>query len=138
MRTNRAVEALGHAVEAARREGVRRPFLVLDTERLPRLLTQVQRLDPDSTGFVDELLADLGMVTSQGALVDAPAEPLTDRELTVLRYLPTMMTNAEIASELFVSVNTVKAHLKRTYQKLGVVSRREAVHRARALGLLSE
>ncbi len=134
---SRAVEALCHAVDAARREGVRRPFLVADTDRLPRLLKQVKQTDPDSTGFVDELLADLGMIKAQGAHVDAPAEPLTERELTVLSYLPTMMTNAEIASELFVSVNTVKAHLKRTYQKLGVVSRREAVHRARALGLLS-
>ena len=55
----------------------------------------------------------------------------------MLRYLPTMMTNAEIASELYVSVNTVKAHLKRIYRKLGVVSRRQAA-RARALGLLTE
>ncbi|MGW1339546.1 LuxR C-terminal-related transcriptional regulator [Kribbella sp. NPDC002412] len=134
---NRAVEALGRAVEIARREGVRRPFLVMDPDRMPRLLTQVEQLDPDTSGFVDELLADLGMVRSPSALADAPAEPLTDRELTVLRYLPTMMTNVEIAAELFVSVNTVKVHLKRIFRKLGVASRRDAVHRARALGLLT-
>lgn len=134
---NRAAEALGHALDAARQEGVRRPFLVVDTERLPRLLTRLEQVDPGATGFVDELLADMGMVRSQGALADAPAEALTDRELSVVRYLPTMMTNAEIASELFVSVNTVKAHLKRIYTKLGVTSRRQAVHRAHALGLLS-
>jgi LuxR family maltose regulon positive regulatory protein len=134
---NRAAEALGHALDAARQEGVRRPFLVVDTERLPRLLTRLEQVDPGATGFVDELLADMGMVRSQGALADAPAEALTDRELSVVRYLPTMMTNAEIASELFVSVNTVKAHLKRIYTKLGVTSRRQAVHRAHALGLLN-
>jgi LuxR family transcriptional regulator, maltose regulon positive regulatory protein len=54
----------------------------------------------------------------------------------ILRVLPTMMTNTEIASELYVSVNTVKAHLKHIYRKLGVDTRRQAVHRARELGLL--
>ena len=56
-----------------------------------------------------------------------PIESLTDRELAVLQLLPSMMSNEEIATELFVSVNTVKVHLKSLYRKLGVSSRREAV-----------
>ncbi len=64
-------------------------------------------------------------------------EPLSDRELTVLRFLPTMMSNAEIAAEMFVSVNTVKTHLKHVYRKLDVTDRRDCVRRARELRLLS-
>jgi LuxR family transcriptional regulator, maltose regulon positive regulatory protein len=64
------------------------------------------------------------------------ATPLSDREQAVLRYLPTMMSNQEIASELYVSINTVKAHLKAIYRKLDATGRREAVERGRALGLM--
>jgi LuxR family maltose regulon positive regulatory protein len=64
-------------------------------------------------------------------------EPLSERELAVLRFLPTMMSNAEIAAEMFVSVNTVKTHLKHVYRKLDVADRRECVKRARELRLLS-
>ncbi len=63
-------------------------------------------------------------------------EPLTGRELAMLAELPTMKSNAEIAAEYFVSVNTVKAHLKGLYRKLDVDSRRAAVQRARDLHLL--
>lgn len=65
------------------------------------------------------------------------AVPLTDRELSVLAALPSMASNTEIADELFVSVNTVKAHLKSLYRKLDVQTRRAAVARGRSLGLLS-
>ncbi|CUU57804.1 LuxR family transcriptional regulator, maltose regulon positive regulatory protein [Parafrankia irregularis] len=64
------------------------------------------------------------------------ADLLSERELAVLSYLPTMLTTAEIAAEMFVSVNTVKTHLKSIYRKLDVARRRDAVHRARALHLL--
>lgn len=74
------------------------------------------------------------------ALRDAPDRPpveeLTERERAVLSYLPTLMSNAEIATELLLSVNTVKTHLKSVYRKLGVDRRREAVVRARQLELL--
>jgi LuxR family maltose regulon positive regulatory protein len=61
---------------------------------------------------------------------------LTDRERAVLRFLATGMSTAEIASELCVSVNTVKTHLAAIYRKLPARKRREAVRRARALELL--
>jgi LuxR family maltose regulon positive regulatory protein len=63
-------------------------------------------------------------------------EPLTERELTVLRYLQGTMSNLEIASTLYVSVNTVKTHVKNIYRKLHAGRRREAVERARELRLL--
>jgi LuxR family transcriptional regulator, maltose regulon positive regulatory protein len=65
------------------------------------------------------------------------AEELTDSETRVLRYLPTHLTGPEIASELFLSVNTVSTHTRHLYAKLGVHNRHEAVDRARALGLLA-
>ena len=60
-----------------------------------------------------------------------------ERPLRVLRYLPTNLRGPEIASELFVSQNTIRAHLRNLYAKLGVHSRTDAVNRARELGLLS-
>ncbi|MEN3283569.1 MAG: LuxR family transcriptional regulator, maltose regulon positive regulatory protein [Solirubrobacteraceae bacterium] len=64
------------------------------------------------------------------------AEPLSERERTILRYLPTMMSNQEIAGELVVSINTVKTHLKAIYRKLHAPGRRDAVRRAREIGLI--
>ena len=64
-------------------------------------------------------------------------QPLSEKEQVVLRYLPTMMSNQEIAGELYVSVNTIKTHLKNIYRKLGSSDRREAVRRARELRLIA-
>ncbi len=54
----------------------------------------------------------------------------------MLSYLPTMLKSAEIASDLFVTTNTVKSHQQSIYRKLGVSTRRNAVDRARAMRLL--
>jgi LuxR family maltose regulon positive regulatory protein len=62
--------------------------------------------------------------------------PLTSSEVAVLRLLPSYLTNQEIAEQLFLSVNTVKTHLRSAYHKLGVTSRREAIGRGRRLRLL--
>ncbi len=67
---------------------------------------------------------------------DAVSVPLTDSERAVLRFLPSHMTNEEISQALFLSINTVKTHLRSAYRKLGVSSRREAIARGRRLGLL--
>ena len=65
------------------------------------------------------------------------ADPLNERELTVLRFLPTNLSATEIGNELFLSVNTVKTHMRKLYSKLDVHTRAEAVERGRALGLLA-
>jgi LuxR family maltose regulon positive regulatory protein len=64
------------------------------------------------------------------------SEPLTERELAVLRLLPARLSNREIGRELYVSINTVKTHLQAVYRKLGVTTRAEAVIQARKLGLI--
>lgn len=63
-------------------------------------------------------------------------EDLTNREITIVRLLPSRLTVREIAGELYVSQNTVKGHLKAIYRKLGVNERALAVQRARELHLL--
>lgn len=64
-------------------------------------------------------------------------EPLTEREAEVLTLLATGMSNAEIGAELFISVNTVKSHLKNVYGKLGVDNRTRALSTALELGVIS-
>jgi len=68
-------------------------------------------------------------------LAAAPDE-LSERELAVLRLLPTELSQREIGDTLYVSLNTVKSHTRRIFAKLGVSSRDDAVRRARELGLL--
>jgi len=63
-------------------------------------------------------------------------QQLSKREREVLRSMSAMLTTPEIASELYISVNTVKSHLKSIYRKLGATHCREAVRRARQLELI--
>jgi LuxR family transcriptional regulator, maltose regulon positive regulatory protein len=67
---------------------------------------------------------------------DTPADELTDRERAVLRLLPSELSQREIASTLYVSLNTVKTHARSIYRKLNVDTRDEAVARARELDVL--
>ncbi len=63
-------------------------------------------------------------------------EPLSQREGEVLGFLSTHLSSTEIAGELFISVNTVRSHIKNVYSKLNVHSRNDAIQRARELKLL--
>jgi LuxR family maltose regulon positive regulatory protein len=64
------------------------------------------------------------------------SEPLSPAETRVLRYLPARLSLREIGDELYLSVNTIKVHVRHIYSKLEVNSRRKAVERARDLSLL--
>jgi LuxR family transcriptional regulator, maltose regulon positive regulatory protein len=129
-------DAGGHVTVAA---GLAAP------ERLVRIfldegpaVTRLARAAAGSLGseFGTNLSAALGSPPRPRGTPRQPAAVLTERELLVLRFLPSRLTNAEIARECLMSVNTVKTHLKRIYAKLGVSSRAETVERARLLGLL--
>ena len=71
-------------------------------------------------------------IAKNGDLLD----PLSDRELEVLRLLAAALSYREIAEELFVSINTVKAHTKNIYSKMGVHGRMQAAQRAKELHLI--
>jgi ATP/maltotriose-dependent transcriptional regulator MalT len=84
-------------------------------------------------GRVDDLERRLGVVAHVPV---ALGDPLTKRELEVLRLLPTRMSQREIGAELYVSLNTVKTHTRSIFRKLGASTREDAVARARQSGLI--
>jgi LuxR family maltose regulon positive regulatory protein len=92
---------------------------------------------PD-TGSVGALLDDARrrLARPRGSREPALRDELSDRELAVLRLLPSPLSAREIGNELFVSLNTVKTHMKAIYRKLGATSREDAVERGRVLHLL--
>lgn len=130
-----AMEALGRALDLAAPDGIARPFVLMGA-RVTGILERYQHRHLNHRPFVATLLVKAGAFPSSASPPRLLA-PLTNRERSVLMLLPTMMSNNEIADELYVSVNTVKVHLKSLYRKLGVSNRREAVTAARSLGLMS-
>jgi LuxR family maltose regulon positive regulatory protein len=132
---DRAAASLARALTLAEREGDRRSFL--DAGAPARsLLARYRNQVPSCWSYLDALLQasteSARVATSPPVLI----ERLTERERTVLRYLPSLMTYEEIASDLYVSVNTVKSHVYGVFRKLGVSGRRQAVRSARELRLL--
>ena len=84
-----------------------------------------------TTWLAEEQRAEAARARHEGLF-----EPLTDRELAVLRMLPAPGSLRELAAGLFVTPNTLKSHLRAIYRKLGAASREEAVIRAREGGLI--
>jgi LuxR family maltose regulon positive regulatory protein len=133
---------LASAVAAAEPEGVIRPFLD-EGEPMAALLADLRAAVRSGRGPAGGASpASLGaLLAAFGGQAPEPhrtglIEPLSARELEVLRLLAAGRSNAEMAAELFVERSTVKTHLIHLYSKLGVHSRTQAVARARALGLL--
>jgi LuxR family maltose regulon positive regulatory protein len=123
------------ALEVTEADAVVFPFLVTPVQHLldrhPRHLTAHASLLSDIRGMF------AGLAPARIGEIAALAEPLSDSELRVLRYLPSNLSAPDIANELFVSTSTVKTHMRHVYEKLGVHRRTDAVERARELGLLA-
>ncbi len=130
-----ALTALEQALTAAEPEGYVRVF-VDEGQAMTALLREASRRGI-TIGYVEELLAggerpSLGRAKTQGLV-----EPLSERELDVLRLLGSDLSGPEIARELTVSLNTLRTHTKNIYMKLGVNNRRTALRRAQEMGLSS-
>jgi LuxR family maltose regulon positive regulatory protein len=142
-----ALTPLEHALSLAEPEGYVRIFLDKG-EAMGELLQQAAARGI-AMDYVAELLAALGSETKdERRMTELPpsssvirpssslVEPLSERELEVLRLLTTHLSSTEMAEELVLSVNTVRSHIKNIYGKLNVHRRMDAIQRARELGLL--
>jgi LuxR family maltose regulon positive regulatory protein len=134
----RGRRSLRHALRLAEREQLRLPFAM---ER--SWIEPVLHRDPELAGAHQHLLRSAGChgrfpAASQALNQTATpvVEPLTEREKEVLQQVSVMLTTAEIASELYISTNTVKSHIKNICHKLAATHRGEAVRRARQLRLI--
>jgi LuxR family maltose regulon positive regulatory protein len=135
----RGRRCLERALRIAKPEQVRLPFVM---ERA--WLRQVLRRDPELAQPYRELLGPCVITPGTVPLTMAPAAPaaplvverLSAREREVLTHASGMLSTAEIAAEMFLSVNTVKTHLRSIYRKLSATHRSEAVRRARQLELI--
>ncbi|MEV1330626.1 LuxR C-terminal-related transcriptional regulator [Micromonospora costi] len=133
----RAGRLLEQVLDLAAPEGFRRVFLRAGPGARDLLAAH---LDTGTAHWstVSDLVRGADEPTERVPVEPGPTldEPLTERELTILRYLQSILSNVEIASELSLSVNTVKTHVRNIYRKLDATRRREAVRRARELRLI--
>ena len=131
-----AGRSLERALDRAKPQGLLFPFLL---HPAPDLLERHLRHGTAHAVLIAEILNVLAgrKPGSQSGEPRYLREPLSQAEVRVLRYLPTKLSAPEIADQLYLSVNTVKTHMRHVYDKLGAHRRHEAVEQARALGLLA-
>ena len=129
--TGASSRALERALDLAEPDGLLLPFLL---HPAPDLLERHSRLRSTHASLISDVLNLLSGRAPAARPEDAEPlqEALSESELRVLRYLPTNLRAPEIAAELFVSLNTIRTHLRNVYAKLDVHSRADAVTRARA------
>ena len=131
-------QALEQALRLAEGERVLLPFTIQRAWIEPVLRRDAGLAEEFRCLFQPPAAPGRPLATPSAAGQAAPVivEQLSVRELEVLRHVSRMLSTAEIAEEMYLSVNTVKSHLKSIFRKLGVSHRREAVRRARQLALL--
>jgi LuxR family maltose regulon positive regulatory protein len=131
-----AGRALERALDVAEPDGVLVIFLLSPA---PGLLARHARQGTAHAALVADTLNLLAgrKLAPQPDSPEPLLEALSDSEIRVLRYLPTNLTGPEIAGELYVSMNTVRTHMRHLYEKLGTHTRADAVARGRALGMLA-
>ena len=131
-----ALAALGQALALAQPEGFLRTFSEAG-EPLAALLEEGQRTWPVAVAaYVGQLLEAMGRTPVARPNAQALVEPLSDRELEVLRLMAAGHSNQEIANKLFVVEGTVKKHTHNIFGKLQARNRVQALARAQELGLL--
>jgi LuxR family transcriptional regulator, maltose regulon positive regulatory protein len=130
-----AEQALESALDLAEPDGLLLFFVLQPAATLLERHARHRTAHPSLIAEILDLLA--GKRPAPPAGLQAPLEPLSGSEIRVLRYLPTNLSQPEIATELHVSRHTVRTHMSHLYAKLGAHSRTEAVERARALGMLA-
>ena len=128
-----ALSCLERAVTLAEPEGYVRVFA--DEGPPMASLLRVAARQQTAGNYVRQLLAAVTETEQNGPVKQALIEPLSERELDVLRLLGTELDGPAIARELMVSLNTVRTHTKHIYAKLAVTNRRAAVRRAAELDL---
>jgi LuxR family maltose regulon positive regulatory protein len=136
--TDGALDALASSLALAEPEGYVRVYV--DSGEPMRHLLKHASSRGIAPPYVTQLLEAFGTPGPDWTKADRSAqplvEPLTDRELEVLQHLAEGLSNREIAQRLFVSLPTVKSHARNIYGKLGVNGRKQAVARAKVLGIL--
>ena len=128
-----ALSCLERAVTLAEPEGYVRVFI----DEGPPMASLLRALAKQGTArnYVRRLLAAVTETGQDSPVRQALIDPLSERELDVLRLLGTELDGPDIARELMVSLNTVRTHTKNIYTKLAVTNRRAAVRRAAELDL---
>ena len=124
--SERSLKALERALSLGRPEGYVRMFLD-EGEPMTRLLCQVQSRKV-GTGYEADLLSRIGTIPGMTQpSMQLLVEPLTTRELEVLKLIEAGASNQEISDKLVISIPTVKRHISNIYAKLGVTSRTQAI-----------